>query len=242
MYRAILTRTLDSIFPYLAVITAFSLFLLTALNAQANTVTIRDQSRVLDVAKVQADAAKLPDPILIYTTNTFTGDQNALNQSTRDQLPDQSAIAIGIDTVQRHLAIESGTGVKLSNSQASDAVSAFANNFHGGDYTGATIAAINSLQSALTGSGSSITPLGIVVAILLGCGALFLAGIAFLRRRNPPQGGGRRGRGFWAFPYYGGYYAGTHAPGSSSGGNYGGGAGGSFGGGGGGGGGAGGSF
>jgi hypothetical protein len=203
------------------------------LNAQANTVTIDDQSRVLDVGKVRAEAAKLANSMLIYTTKTFNGDQNALNQSTREQLPNQDSIAIGIDTVQRHLSIESGITVKLSDSQASDAVSAFRNNYNGGDYTGATIAAIDSLQSALTGGGSSSNPVGVVIGILIAVGAIILAVFAVIRfRRRPPLCGGRGGR--WIA-----YFGGAHTTGTYSSRSYGGGAGGGFGGGGGG---AGGSF
>ncbi|MFL5627795.1 MAG: hypothetical protein ACJ788_19620 [Ktedonobacteraceae bacterium] len=231
MNRDILAKVRIPRLMYLAVAAAFSLFFLTAMNVQANTVTINDQSGVLDIGKVRAEAAKLPSPILIYTTKTFSGDQDALNQSTRAQLPNQNAIAIGIDTLHRHLSIESGTSVRLSDGQASVAVSAFKNNYNGGDYTGATIAALDSLQSALTGGGSSITPLGVVIAILLAVGAVVLVVIAMLHWRRPPQSGGRRGRGIGPLPYYGGYHAGTHITGTSRSGNYGGGAGGSFGGG-----------
>jgi hypothetical protein len=155
-----------SIVACLALVTVCALFLLTTVHIQASTVTINDQASVLDAGRVQAEAAKLPDPMLIYTTKTFTGDQDALNQSTREQLPNQNAIAIGIDTVHRNLSIEAGTNVQLSESQASDALSAFQSNFNGGDYTGATIAAIDSLQGALGGGG--ISPFGVTVAILLG--------------------------------------------------------------------------
>lgn len=219
---------------YLAIVSALFLFFLVSLNAQANTVTINDQSGVLNVARVRSEAAKLSDPILLFTTKTFTGGQDALYQHTRAQLPGQNAIAIGIDTVHRHLSIESGTSVKLSDSQASDAVSAFQNNFNGGDYTGATIAALDSLQSAL--SGSSMTPLGAGIAIflVLGVVALLLFAIARWRRspRRPPRSGGGWRRGTWGMPYYGGYYGETRNPGSNTGGSYDGGAGGSFGGGG----------
>lgn len=216
----------------LALVTMFSVFLLTTLNVEANTVTINDQAGVLDAGRVQAEAAKLSTPMLIYTTKTFNGDQDALNRSTREQLPNQNAIAIGIDTVHRNLSIEAGTNVRLSDSQASDALSAFQNNYHGGDYTGATIAAIDSLQSALSGSG--MTPLGVAVAILLCLVVVALIAFAVIRRRTggsngPPRGGGRRRMGVLntPYPYYGAIPT-TSAPPS---GNYGGGAGGSFGGG-----------
>lgn len=104
---------------------------------------------MLDASQVQAEAAKLSYSMLIYTTKTFSGDQNAFNQATRQRLPDQNSIAIGIDVTQRHLSIQSGTNVPLSDSQASDAIDAFRSNFNNGDYTGATIAAIDSLLNTL---------------------------------------------------------------------------------------------
>jgi hypothetical protein len=218
----------------------FSLLLLTTLNVQASTVTIKDQAGVLNAERVQAEGAKLPVPVLIYTTKTFNGDQDALNQYTREQLPNQNAIAIGIDTVHRHLSIESGTSVQLSDSQASDALSAFQNNFNGGDYTGATVAAIDSLQNTLSGGGSSgggITPLGVAVAILLCLALVVFVVIVIIRRKTggndgPPRGGGKRTMGplYTPYPYYGANHP-ISAPPPTQSGNYGGGAGGSFGGG-----------
>ena len=203
---------------------ACSVFLATS--AQANAVTITDQARVLDVGKVKAEAGTLANPVLIFTTKTFGGDQEALNQATREQLTTQNAIAIEIDTVHRHMSVESGTQVKLSDDQASNAVSAFRDSFHGGDYTGATIAAIDAVRDEL--DGSSITPMGTIVAVLLVTGVIALiCFMAFRRRRTPRDEEGR------AHPYTH-YYAGapyTHgSSGGSSGGGggFGGGAGGSF--------------
>src|SRR5260370_38503933 len=95
-----------SIFACLALVTVCSLFLLTTLHVEASTVTINDQAGVLDAGHAQADAAHLPDPILIYTTGTFTGDHSALDQAKRAQFPAQNAIATGIGTVQRLLSIK----------------------------------------------------------------------------------------------------------------------------------------
>ncbi len=211
LYSGVLLRR--SIFACLALVTVFSLFLLTTVNVQANTVTISDQAGVLNAGMVQAEAAKLPVPILIFTSKTF------------EALPDQNAIAIGIDTVHRNLSIEAGTNVQLSNSQASDAVSAFVSNYKSGGYTGATIAAIDSLQGALGGGG--ISPFGVTVAILIGIGVVILVVIVIIRR--PKRGGGRRRIGIWNTPYP--FYGGIHTKGTSHGGFFGGGAGGSFGGG-----------
>lgn len=216
-----------SIFTCLALVMVCALFLLTTVHVQASTVTINDQAGVLDAGRIQADAAKLPVPVLIFTTKTFTGDQDALNQSTREQLPDQDSIAIGIDTAQANISIQAGANVQLSNSQTSAALSAAQSNYHGGDYTGATIAAIDSLQNALSGGGG-INPLWVVVAILLAPVVFSAFVIAKRRRRRGGSGGPPRIRLWrWTIPYYGGIYT-TGTPPS---GNYGGGAGGSLGGG-----------
>src|SRR5947209_1017422 len=75
-----------SIFICLALVMVCSLFFLTTVHVQANNVTINDQAGVLNAGMVQADATKVPYPMFIYTTKTFTEDQDALNQSTRQQL------------------------------------------------------------------------------------------------------------------------------------------------------------
>jgi hypothetical protein len=213
-------RRRHSIFVCLALVTMFSLFLLTTVNVQADTVTINDQSEVLDAGRVQAEAAKLSVPILIYTTKTFTGDQDALNTSTREQLPNQDAIAIGIDTVHRHLSIEAGTNMSLSNSDASDAVSAFRSNIDtGGDYTSATIAALDSIQNTLNPQYPwSGTPAYMLVScwIFLFIIGIVVAVLVVVSRKGGGSDGRLRGS-FWGGSYHGG-----------GGGGGGGGAGGSF--------------
>ncbi len=56
-------RIRHSIFFCLALVTMCSLFLLTTVTVQADSVTIHDQAGVLDVGMVQAEAAKLPAPL-----------------------------------------------------------------------------------------------------------------------------------------------------------------------------------
>jgi hypothetical protein len=209
-----------SIVTCLALLTVCALLLLTTVNVLASTVTINDQAGVLDAGRVQADAAQLPDPIFIYTTETFTGDQDALNTYTRAQLPNQDTIAIGIDTVHRHLSLEAGTTVQLSNSQASDAVSAFQRTYDdndiGGDYTRATINAIDTIRDTLGGGGINFGFLGVMV--FLGIWGFVIVGVIRQWRRDGldslfgGSSGGFRGGG-------GGF---------GSGGGSGGGAGGSF--------------
>ena len=219
------------IFACLALVTVCSLFLSTTVNVEASTVTINDQAGVLNAGRVQTEAAKLPVPLLIYTSKTFIGDQDTLNQFTRQQLSDQNAIALGIDTVHRHLSIQAGTTVQLSQSQSSDALSAFQSHYNGGDYTAATIATLDSLHNALSGGGG-INPLWVAVAILLGLVVVVSVMIVIIRRRRGGSDGSPR-IGSWRiwprttpYPYYGG----IHTTGTPPSGNYG--AGGGFGGGG----------
>ncbi len=115
-----------------------------------STVHVYDKANVLNVSQVQSEAAKLPNNIDIYTVNNFTGSNSAFDQETAQHTANNAnLIVIAIDTVHHHLAIKAGSNVRLSNSQADDARNAFINNFQNGDYTGATIAAIHSLQNSL---------------------------------------------------------------------------------------------
>jgi hypothetical protein len=212
-----------SIVACLAFVTVCALFLLTTVNVQASTVTIKDQAGVLDSGRVQAEAEQLP--ILIFTTKTFTGDKDAFNQYTREQLPNQDSIAIGIDTVHVTISIEAGAHVQLSNSQANDAYSAAVSNYEsGGGYTGATIAAIDSLKGAMGHGG--MTPLGVAVLILLG---LVVVGLIVIAKRWRRRDDSDRDPRIWN-PYYGGIYP-TGTPPSAYYGGSDGGASGSFGGG-----------
>ena len=135
----------------IGIISAFCLLLATTIATQANTVNISDPAGVLNTSQVRSEAANLPDPINIYTTNSFTGTSADFDQRARSHITNPNLIVIAIDTVHHHLAIVGGSSVSLSNSQYNDAVQAFKNAYssNGGDYTAATIAAIRSLRSSL---------------------------------------------------------------------------------------------
>ncbi len=223
----ILSRAYSIVLVLAAFVAAFSFLLVTSLSAEANAVTITDQARVLDGGRVQAEASKLANPIVIFTTRTFGGDQHALNQAAREQLPTQDAVAIEIDTTHRHLSIESGIKVKLSNDQASDAVSAFKDSFHDGDYTGATIAAIDAVRDALNGGGSSLSTVGAIVGLLIAGGTIGLVFFIIFRGKRPPRSG-EHGVGPHTYNHSSIYDIGSSHTGGSMGGSYGGGAGGSF--------------
>jgi hypothetical protein len=174
----------------------------------AGTVSISDQAGVLNKSQVQSAASSLPYPISIYTTNNFQGTSSDFDQRASSHLTSPNMIVIAIDTVHKHLAIVGGSNVPLSSGQYNDAVQAFKNSFNSGDYTGATIAAIRSLQNSLSSApasgsntGSRNTPApagglfgGIGTTTLCCIGLLVLAALAlfgFFRRRS---GGGLFGR------------------------------------------------
>jgi len=127
-------------------------------NGGNNTVHVYDNAGVLDQNRVQSEASTLPGSIDIYTVNTFTGSKTEFDQTTRNKLGNNSnLIVVAIDTVHHHLAIVRGSNVSLSSSQIQSAISAFAGNYGNGDYTGATIASVDSMRNSLgTGGGSGV--------------------------------------------------------------------------------------
>lgn len=193
----------------LAMVAGLCLLLTMTTSALASTVNISDQAGVLNQSQVQSAASSLRYPISIYTTNNFQGTSSDFDQRTRSHLTGTNLIVIAIDTVHKHLAIVGGSNVPLSSSQYNDAVQAFKNSFNGGDYTGATVAAIRSLQNSLNsapvgpgnnpGSGNTRAPGGglfggLGTSTLCCIGLLVLAALAlfaFFRRR---RSGGLFGR------------------------------------------------
>lgn len=114
-----------------------------------NIVHVYDRANVLQADKVQSEAAKLPYPIDIYTVNDFSGTTTDFNQRTKSQVTSPRLMVIAIDTVHRHVYITGGTSVPLNSEQYQSAANSFVSNFQSGNYTGATIAAIRSLQNSL---------------------------------------------------------------------------------------------
>lgn len=195
-------------FGLITVITAFCVLLMSSLAVSASTVTINDPQHVLNASQVQSEGQKLSYPLDIYVTNNFSGTRSQFDQHVKQDINSSNKIVMAIDTGHKYLAIAGGTGVPLSNSQYQDAVNAFSSNFNNGDYTGATIASMRSLESALpaqsnstsnntqpsnnTASGGitgnltgTLCCVGLVILVILG--ALF-----FVLRRRGGFGGWRR--------------------------------------------------
>ncbi len=196
-------------FALLALCAAFCLALLTTSPALADSVQIYDNAGVLNVSRVRTEASSLPKPIRIFTVPGYAGSNSAFDQEAKRQITSTSTIVIAINTRAHHLAIVGGSKVGLSSNDYSTAVSAFSSHFNGGDYTGATIAAIDSLKSSLNSSFSSVLGLVCLVGIVLLIGfAIF----GFLRRR---RGGPSVAPAFNAPAAYGpGYGAPGYGPGS----------------------------
>ena len=135
----------------IAALMAVFLTVMTAVGASANTVNISDQSKVLNAGQIRSEASNLPNPINIYTTNTFSGNTSTFKQRTYSHVTNPNLIVIAIDTVNKHVAIVGGTSVPLSQTQYDNATQAFVTQYKNtnGDYTAATIASIQSLRSSL---------------------------------------------------------------------------------------------
>jgi hypothetical protein len=190
----------------LAAAMACCLLLLATVSAFASNVYISDAANVLNTSQVQSQAANLSYPVSIYTTNTFTGTKSQFQSQTASKITNSNLIVIAIDTKNRYVQIDSGRSVPLGSSQNQSASDAFKNKFGNGDYTGATIAALQSLQNSLASSGNtsgsgSGSPAPVSSGGLLGgfgstalccIGLLVIAGIAvfaFTRRRRSGFGG-----------------------------------------------------
>jgi hypothetical protein len=130
-----------------------------AYTGHAASVQIRDEAGVLEDARVWSKASQLSRPISISTVHTFEGPKGDFIRQTERALSGQDAIAIAISVEQRYLAIAAGSQVGLQAEQIAQARQAFAQAYGSsaganGNYTAATLAAIESLQSSL-GNGSS---------------------------------------------------------------------------------------
>jgi hypothetical protein len=167
---------------FVALVAAFCLMLTTSVGATADTVRISDPLGVLNQSKVMSEGAKLSYPLDIYTTNTFSGTaSDFVTRTIAVHLTSKRLIVIAIDTIHHYLAIVGGSSVSLSKSDYTNAGTAFKNNF-GGNFTNATIAAIQSLENALK-PGSPFS--GFVLVLIIGVIIVLLiisAIVGFVRR------------------------------------------------------------
>ncbi len=218
-------RSLRRLRPLLALLLVGLLFFMGAASALADTVYISDQAGVLDDARIQSEGANLAYPLAIYTTNSFSGSQTDFEARTQSHVTSSRLIVIAIDTVHHWFYIKAGSQVPLSNSAAEDAYSAFKSNYNNGDYTGATLAAIRSLEGSLSGSSvpgvssgaGGLLSSGLGLLCCIGLLVLIVGGIIFAvtrRRAGQPWGWGARGVPYQEpMPPPGSYPPGAYPPG-----------------------------
>lgn len=116
-------------------------------------VTINDTANVLDTTQVCDATSTWPYMLTIYTTNMASGDgdltERALSLLTNDRTV---VMAIDIDNSKKHpqphISIIGGDSVRLSDQQVHSAEEVFMRQANAGDYTSATVAAIQTLQAS----------------------------------------------------------------------------------------------
>jgi hypothetical protein len=180
--------------------------LLPAVAAWAGVVNIYDAAHVLDATRVQNAAATLPEPVSIYTTTKDAEDNAAFDRETQSHVTASKIIVIAVNTQSHHLAIRTGAESGVAQNDAVAATQAFVTSFKNtGDYTSATIAALDSMRAAIqravgtnagqsrrgasssTSWASSLLCLG-VVAILVVAAAAVVINLRNRRGRAAPPG------------------------------------------------------
>jgi hypothetical protein len=155
-----------------------------------NTVNIYDNARVLDSAQIQDAASKVSKNVNVYTFNDFHGKQQDFYPwVTRKFGINTNTVALVIDTVHPSLYVLRGGSVNLSRSDMSQVKGAFQTTYNGnnGNYTNATVNALNELQNKLSVNHSSpLLPLLWLIPLVLLAGAFFYV---FQRTRRRPHYG-----------------------------------------------------
>jgi hypothetical protein len=151
-------RPIGAILAWMAA--TLAMVLLVAGPASAAAVSIHDDSHVLDVTRIQNEAATLPDPVEIYTTSKFADDKAAFDRETESKVSSPTVIVIAINTQSHHLAIRTGPKSRVTQQAARTATVAFVNSYRGNpDYTAAAISALASMRAAIRkGNGRGAAP------------------------------------------------------------------------------------
>src|ERR1700759_3692469 len=90
----------------LAVPAAAFAALLLAAPASASTVDIQDEANVLNATAIQNEAATLPVPILIWTSNQDADNRSTFDNATREKVTSQFPIALGINPQAKHETLQ----------------------------------------------------------------------------------------------------------------------------------------
>ncbi|WP_158675648.1 hypothetical protein [Nocardia stercoris] len=205
--------------------------------AAAGPVTLHDDSHVLDAGKVTQAGNALPDPVQIFTTELNATDNAAFDSEATKHVTGATDVVIAINTKSHHLAIRTGGNSHIKDT--APASTAFKNAYGNGDYTGATVAALQSLTTAYgqgaptpapnrqpapapahNNSGHSGFSLWSLLCPLILIGGIAAAVFAVIRRRRQGGGGFPTGGGMPGGGMPGGYGTGGGYPGGYPGGGY----------------------
>jgi hypothetical protein len=181
-------------------VAACSWVLITTVSAWASVNKIVDAAGILDQNQVRSAGASLPYPVDIYTTQSFSGTSIQFEQRARSHLTNADMIVMAISTSPRYMTVVAGSAVPLSNSEASNVISSFRNGYQssGGDFTSATVSALQTLQSAVSTSptgrsrGTNPAPAsggGMLNGVWCLIGLVVLGAIAFFVIRRRRSGG-----------------------------------------------------
>jgi uncharacterized membrane protein YgcG len=170
-----------------------------AITVLAVLVTASGPAQVLDVTRVQNEAATLPDPVEVYTSTKYADDKAAFDRETQAKVTGPTVVVIAINTQSRHLAIRTGPKSRITQQAAAAATQAFIDSYRGStDYTAATVAALGSMRGAIPAgapaqNGGAKRPAahsssGVPIAGLLCLAVVAAVVIAFvIRRRRQPR-------------------------------------------------------
>ncbi len=186
----------------LATFGVLCLLLITSITVFASSVNIYDRGNILNASQVSSEASALPKPIDIYTVPNFTGSTQAFVGTAKQNINSPDKIVIAIEP--HYMTVVGGKNVGLSNSQYTDAVSAFISDYKSHqNYTSATIASLHSLRDNLSGGavassvGGGSGLFGTLCCVGL-IALVIIAVFAIVRRRRSGNRGGFFG-GFGGF-------------------------------------------
>jgi hypothetical protein len=168
----------------------------------SGVVNVYDNAEVLDKGQVEKAASGFQYNLDLYTTSSFPGDAGELANFARKHFTSLNVgmVVMVIDTVHRHLAIvDNGKNVSITDTNYQDALNAFrkAIGKDDPDYTKATVAAIQSLQSAIGQNNWVEIGFWIIVALLV---IVSLAASASSGGSGSGRSGGYRSR--TSYTYY----------------------------------------
>jgi hypothetical protein len=136
----------------LVIIAICSVWLITTVSAWASVNKIADAAGILDQNQVRSAGASLQYPVVIYTTQNFSGTSLQFEQRARSHVTNNNMIVMAINTNPGHVTVVAGNAVPLSNSGADSVISSFRNGYQssGGNYTSATVSALQTLGSVVS--------------------------------------------------------------------------------------------